>query len=214
MPLTLLPILLRRRLPDGRRHLTPRRTTSGDGSTPSSGTRSDALAEPRARPVSRTTSRPARPAPRAAARLSRVRAGLGTAHLLFPALAGRLLAGQPFDDTARVLVRVLGARQLTQALATGGQPTAAVLALGAVVDAAHAASMLTLGLVTCRWRRAALLDALIAAGFAIAGATAARAGGLPAAPTGLRARRDRTAERLACRLVPGYSLWSANPAES
>jgi hypothetical protein len=111
------------------------------------------------------------------------------------------------------MVRVLGARQLAQALATGAQPTPAVLALGAEVDAAHAASMLALGLFTRRWRQAALVDALIAAGFATAGAAAARAAGRHSAPIGLPTERDRMAERLACRLVPGYSSWSANPAE-
>jgi hypothetical protein len=135
-----------------------------------------------------------------AARLGQVRAGLGMAQLLFPGLAARLVAKQHLDRRSRVAVRVLGARQLTQALATGAQPTVAVLALGAGVDSAHALSMLALGLFDRRGRRAALIDTLIGAGFAVAGAAAARADGRPAAQANPPARRNRGADRLPLRL--------------
>lgn len=124
------------------------------------------------------------------------RAGLGTAYLIFPARAARVSAGQDHGAPATWVARILGARHLAQALATSGRPTGAVLALGAEVDAAHAASMLALGLISRRWRRAALRDALLAASLAAAGVAAARRAPAPRDPLALR-------DRLAARLVPG-----------
>jgi hypothetical protein len=86
--------------------------------------------------------------------------------------------------------------------------------LGAAVDAAHAASMVTLALCSRRWRRAALTDAMIASLFALAGAAAARSGGRPTAQTPWSARRDRWAERVATRLVPDRLLRGARPDQS
>lgn len=148
-----------------------------------------------------------------ASRLSQLRAGLGVTHLLFPGLAARLLVRQPIDHVARRVVRVLGARQLTQALATGKEPTVAVLLLGAEVDIAHAASMFALALFCRRWRHAALVDTALAAMFAVAGVAAARAGGRPAARVGLRVLPDRVAERLASRLVPDRLSRGTGPNE-
>jgi hypothetical protein len=147
-------------------------------------------------------------------RLGQLRAGLGAAQVLFPGLASRLLAVRPLDRGSRGVIRVLGIRQLSQALVTGTQPSAAVLLVGAEVDAAHAASMITLALCSRRWRRAALVDAMIASLFALAGAAAARSGGRPAAQTRRSARRDRWAERVATRLVPDRLLRGAGPDES
>ena len=146
----------------------------------------------RSAPPRRLTARP----------LSQLRAVLGVAHLLFPGLAAQLLVRRPLGDRARRVIRVLGARQLAQALATGEEPTVAVLLLGAEVDVAHAASMVALALFCRRWRRAGLADALVATGLASVGAAAARAGGRPATRVGLRALPDRCAERLTRRLVP------------
>ena len=143
-----------------------------------------------------------------------LRAGLGAAQALFPGLASRLLVIQPLDRGSRGVIRVLGIRQVGQALVTGTQPSAAVLLLGAEVDAAHAASMITLALCSRRWRRAALADAMIASLFAQAGAAAARAGGRRTAQTPWSARRDRWAERVATRLVPERLLRGARPDES
>ena len=148
------------------------------------------------------------------ARFGQLRAGLGAAQALFPGRASRLLVIQPLDRCSRGVIRVLGIRQVGQALVTGTQPSAAVLLLGAEVDAAHAASMVTLALCSRRWRGAALADAMIATLFALAGAAAARSGGRPAPQTQWSARRDRWAERVATRLVPDRLLGGARPDES
>jgi hypothetical protein len=89
-----------------------------------------------------------------------------------------------------------------------------VLLLGAEVDAAHAASMVALALCSRRWRRAAVVDAMIASLFALAGAAAARSGDRPAAQNPWCAVRDRWAERVAARLVPDRLLRGARPDES
>jgi hypothetical protein len=103
-----------------------------------------------------------------------VRAGVGIVHLAFPdALVRRLVGGQ-LSDRGRKVVRVLGARQVAQALLSGRTPTGAVLFLGAEVDVAHAASMIVLAAFERRYRRAALCDATIAIAFAVTGAAAAR----------------------------------------
>jgi hypothetical protein len=148
------------------------------------------------------------------ARFGQLRAGLGAAQVLFPGLASRPLVIQPLDRGSRGVIRVLGIRQLSQALVTGTQPSAAVLLLGAEVDAAHAASMVTLALCSRRWRRAAVVDAMIATLFALVGAAAARSGGRPAALTPWSARRDRWADRVATRLVPDRHLRGARPEQS
>ena len=147
------------------------------------------------------------------ARFGQLRAGLGAAQVLFPGLASRPLVVQPLDRRSRGVVRALGARQVGQALVTGAQPSAAVLLLGAEVDAAHAASMVALALCSRRWRRAAFADAMIASLFALAGAAAARSGDRPVAQTPWSARRDRWAERVATRLVPDRFLRGVRPID-
>ena len=148
------------------------------------------------------------------ARFGQLRAGLGAAQVLYPGVASRLLVIQPLDRCSRGVIRVLGMRQLCQALFTRTQPSVAVLLLGAEVDAAHAVSMVTLALCSRRWRGAALADAMIATLFALAGAAAARWGDRPAAQAEWRAARDRWAERVAARLVPDRLLRGARPDES
>lgn len=108
-------------------------------------------------------------------RLGTLRSGLGVLHLAFPGLGGRALG--PFGPRARAVVRVLGARQLVQGVLSGVRPTGPVLALGAEVDAAHLASMVALGMLSRRWRRAAIVESVIAAGLGWAGLAAARAAG-------------------------------------
>ena len=148
------------------------------------------------------------------ARVAQLRGGLGAAQALFPVLVSRLLVTQPLDRRSRGVIRVLGIRQLGQALVTGTQPSAAVLLLGAEVDAAHAASMGVLAQCSRCWRRAALADALIASLFALTGVAAAHGVGGSAAPSRWCALWDRWAHRVAARLVP-HRLWGvARPNES
>lgn len=105
--------------------------------------------------------------------LTAVRSAFGMALLLFPAPAARAGAGPPPSPLARRTIRVLGARQLAQGLAMPAHPSGTVLALGAGVDAAHAASMMALCVLSRKWRRAALVDAVIASCLASAGLAAA-----------------------------------------
>ncbi|MBN9102898.1 MAG: hypothetical protein J0I49_33110 [Pseudonocardia sp.] len=75
---------------------------------------------------------------------------------------------------ASAVLRILGARHLLQAGIELRWPTARVLTAAAVVDGIHAATGVAFGLLDHRWRRAALLDAAIAAGFCLATARTAR----------------------------------------
>ncbi len=98
---------------------------------------------------------------------SGMRAALGAVHVLWPGLAAAPLVRGPVDSRARVVLRILGVRQLVQAAVTGARPTPAVLAVGAGVDATHAVSMVAFGLGARRWRRAALVSAAVAALFSV-----------------------------------------------
>jgi hypothetical protein len=126
-----------------------------------------------------------------------VRAGVGIVDLVFPdALVRRLVGGQ-LSDRGRKVVRVLGARQIAQALLSGRTPTGAIVFLGAEVDVAHAATMIVLAVLQRRYRRAALCDAAVATAFAVAGAAARSAPPEPAGKSRRGVCRDQWAERLA-----------------
>ena len=94
--------------------------------------------------------------------LASVRAGYGLVQLAMPGYSAEQQLGGPLDATTLRVVRVLGARQVTQA------------GLGAGVDALHALSMVPLVAAAPRWRRPALVSGLTAAAFAVAGILAAR----------------------------------------
>ena len=135
-----------------------------------------------------------------------VRGGYGALQLAAPALVSERLLGRPLDTRGRAIARILGARQLAQAMASGREPGYPVLALGVEVDLLHALSMLGLAAASPGRRRAALADTLIAASFAAAGALAARAASAerPPIPGGTLGRlRQSWADRLAGALVPG-----------
>lgn len=106
--------------------------------------------------------------------LNGLRIAVGLHHLVTPGFGSKELLGKRLDRRARVVVRVLGARYLAQALVVGRAPNRAVLALGAEVDAAHAASMVVLALFDRGRRREGLASAFVAGGFSLAGALAAR----------------------------------------
>lgn len=101
------------------------------------------------------------------------RAAYGIALLCAPDRALRLCTGLPPSPRACRVVRVLGARHVAQAaLTTAAGP--AGLALGALVDGAHAASMLLLAAADRQMRPAGLSDATAALLFAAAGLAGAR----------------------------------------
>ena len=103
------------------------------------------------------------------------RAGYGAVLLCAPGAVIGLCTGRPASPCARAVARLLGFRHLAQAAVTARTPTPVVLAIGAQVDLAHAASMLALGAANWPLRRAPLSDALVAVIFAALGAACAPA---------------------------------------
>lgn len=84
------------------------------------------------------------------------------------------LSGRPPKRRDMVVLRVLGARHLAQAALTAAAPAPAVLAAGAVVDVLHATTCLGAAVMSIRWRRAARLGCLSAAGLAATGLVVAQ----------------------------------------
>jgi short-subunit dehydrogenase len=102
------------------------------------------------------------------------RAGWASVLLLAPERVLRI-GGRPSPPAAAVAVaRVLGARQLAQAVAVAARPSGPVAGAGAVVDAIHAGTDVGLAATSARWRRIALIDATVAAALAAAGWRTAR----------------------------------------
>ncbi len=104
------------------------------------------------------------------------RAGWGAALLLTPELLLRIGGRPPAPAAAIAVARVLGARQLLQAVVTTAAPTARVARLSAATDTLHAGTDAWLAAVSRRWRRIALIDTAIAGGLAAAGWRAGLAG--------------------------------------
>jgi hypothetical protein len=90
------------------------------------------------------------------------RAAWGAGCLAAPAAVGRPLGLAAGDRRVHLLLRALGARDLGQAVLAATAPPAALLRLGAAVDALHAASMYALAVVSRDYRRPALTAAAIA----------------------------------------------------
>jgi hypothetical protein len=83
-----------------------------------------------------------------------------------------LLAGfgdRPADRRALVVARILGARQLIQALLSGLRPRPQVLAIGSAVDVAHCLTAGAFAVADRRRARLAVADAAMAAIWAAAG---------------------------------------------
>lgn len=131
------------------------------------------------------------------------RAVWGLTGVSAPALLVRRVGGVPADHRAVVVTRVLGARHLVQAVASGLAPGPAVLAVGAWVDGAHSLTALALALVDRSRARAALTDAAVAAAWALASRRDARRAGPVAAAGRVPASwTERTARRV-LPLLPG-----------
>ncbi|HEX9526153.1 MAG TPA: hypothetical protein VF951_01555 [Streptosporangiaceae bacterium] len=105
---------------------------------------------------------------------SLVRGGYCAFLLCAPGAAVRLCGARPASPRARTVTRLLGVRHLIQAAVTAAAPNALVLAIGAQVDLAHAASMLALATADRPLRHAGLADGLTAAMFAAVGGADAR----------------------------------------
>ncbi len=120
-----------------------------------------------------------------------VRGGWGLACLAAPDLVVSRLGDGRTDSRARWVCRVLGARQLTQAVLSGLPPSAQVVAVGVWVDSVHSLTAAGLALVDrSRWRPA-LLDVAVAAAFAELGRRDVRDGRRPGSSW-----QDRAAQAL------------------
>ena len=105
-----------------------------------------------------------------------VRAVWGAGCVAAPATVGRLLGLAPGDRRARLLLRVLGARDLGQAVLAATAPPPALLRLGAGVDALHAASMVALAAVSPDYRRPAVTSSAMATAWTAASVRDSRRG--------------------------------------
>ena len=90
------------------------------------------------------------------------RAAWGAGCLAAPGPVGRVLGLAPGDGRARLLLRLLGARDLGQAVLAATAPPPALVRLGLGVDVLHAASMYGLAAFSRAYRRPALTAAAIA----------------------------------------------------
>jgi hypothetical protein len=100
---------------------------------------------------------------------------LGVTLLSRPGPIGRALAGDRGPAPPRWVVRVLGGRLLVQGAATLALPGAEAAWASAAVDGAHAASMVLLAAFSGRYRRAALINAAVAAASAATSSRIAKA---------------------------------------
>ncbi|MBL7258084.1 hypothetical protein [Paractinoplanes lichenicola] len=96
------------------------------------------------------------------------RAGWGAALLLAPEPLLRQAAGSPVPAAAMTVARVLGTRQLVQAVVTTAAPGPRVARLSAALDVLHAATGVALAVASPRWRTIALTDAAFATALAVA----------------------------------------------
>ena len=109
------------------------------------------------------------------------RAGYGVALVAVPGLLIGLTGQRP-GRRACAVARVLGARHLLQAGVTAAAQLAdpgdsAVLSGGAAADLLHASTMVALGVLDPRARRAALIEAGLETALGVAGAAAATSAG-------------------------------------
>lgn len=93
----------------------------------------------------------------------------GLAVTMGPASLLRLVGISDASPKATAIVRILGLRDVAQALVCAPAPTRSVVLLGAGVDGVHAASMVALAVSSPRWRRAALFSGTLSLTFALLG---------------------------------------------
>lgn len=79
------------------------------------------------------------------------------------------MLGVRIDAKGVVVARILGVRHLTQALVSSVRPSPAVLATGVWIDAVHSVTALALARADRDRVRPGLIDAAVAASWAIAG---------------------------------------------
>lgn len=129
-----------------------------------------------------------------------LRATWGAALLLAPRFMLERVNHVQVDTKSLVVARILGARQLTQAVLSGVSPSPEVLAMGVWVDAVHSATALALAGIDHDRARAGLTDAAVAGVWGGLGYRDLRTGSVPS-PVHER-RRDQLA-RWALGWLPG-----------
>lgn len=93
---------------------------------------------------------------------------LGAADVLAAPAVALVEGGHRPDRPAVAVVRVLGLRQLAQGALTRAVGGGRAHRIGCMVDVLHATSMVLLGVLDRKRRRAAMVQAGIAAAFAVA----------------------------------------------
>jgi hypothetical protein len=106
------------------------------------------------------------PAPPGTRWMSIVRASYGGALLFAPLPMITAVTGAPVSGRVRAVARVLGTRQLVQAMVCGLAPARGLIQVGAAADGLHAASMLALARAEPNLRRPLLAETVIAAALA------------------------------------------------
>ncbi len=99
-----------------------------------------------------------------------IRLAHGVVLLIAPNHISRALTGVQLDGRARAAARLLGVREVSQALLTARCGSVAVRRIGRAVDALHAVSMIGLAVVSPRRRRLALASSAVATLFMVGGA--------------------------------------------
>jgi hypothetical protein len=99
-----------------------------------------------------------------------IRLAHGVVLLIAPNRMSRALTGVPLDGPARAAARLLGVREVGQALLTARTGSVAVRRIGRAVDGLHALSMIALAVVSPRRRRLALASSAVATLFLVGGA--------------------------------------------
>ena len=112
---------------------------------------------------------PTAPATRRSRKIELFRAGWGAALLVAPRHVMTNVHHVRVDRKSVVIARILGARQLTQAVLSGVRPSPEVLAMGVWVDAVHAISALALAVLDRPRARAGMTDTAVASLWAGAG---------------------------------------------
>jgi hypothetical protein len=123
-----------------------------------------------------------------------LRAGWGAVLLAVPGLVLASVRGVQVDRKAVVVVRILGARHLVQALSSGINPSPEVLAAGVWVDTVHSLTALGLAVADRNRLQGGLADSIVAALWAGLGWRHLHSGNFEARP--IRAR-----DRLACLVI-------------
>ncbi|MFI5933980.1 hypothetical protein [Actinoplanes sp. NPDC051494] len=95
-----------------------------------------------------------------------MRIGWAVVLVTMPERLLRAAGGGPVPPAAVAVVRALGVRHLLQA---GASVVPGTGTLSALADTVHAASCAGFAAGSPRWRRVALADAVVEAGFAVAG---------------------------------------------